>query len=90
MGLWGSSFLVNVKGLSVDVAAKWVSLYYAGITIGRFITGFITLKINNLTLIRIGQIIALVGAALLSLPLPSTLIDYLISCFKRYLSNIVR
>jgi fucose permease len=72
MGLWGSSFLVNVKGLSVDVAAKWVSLYYAGITIGRFITGFITLKINNRTLILMGQIIALSGAVLLFLPLPST------------------
>jgi fucose permease len=72
MGLWGSSFLVNVKGLSVEVAAKWVSLYYAGITIGRLITGFITLKIHNRTLIRMGQLIALVGAALLFLPLPST------------------
>ncbi|MEH7082524.1 MFS transporter [Neobacillus drentensis] len=72
MGLWGSSFLVNVKDLSVDAAAKWVSLYYAGITFGRFITGFITLKIGNRTLIRMGQGIALVGAALLFLPLPST------------------
>ncbi|WHY69378.1 MFS transporter [Neobacillus sp. SuZ13] len=72
MGLWGSSFLVNVKGLSVEAAAKWVSLYYAGITIGRFITGFITLKIGNRTLIRMGQVIALVGAALLFLPLPTT------------------
>jgi fucose permease len=71
MGLWGSSFLINVKELSVDTAAKWVSLYYAGITIGRLITGFITLKVNNRTLIRMGQIIALVGAALLFLPLPS-------------------
>ncbi|MFS0776892.1 MFS transporter [Neobacillus sp. 3P2-tot-E-2] len=71
MGLWGSSFLVNVKDLSVDTAAKWVSLYYAGITIGRFITGFITLKISNRTLIVTGQIIALVGAVLLFLPLPS-------------------
>lgn len=72
MGLWGSSFLVNVKELSVDVAAKWVSLYYAGITIGRFITGFVTLKISNRTLIRMGQIVALAGAMLLFLPLPST------------------
>lgn len=72
MGLWGSSFLVNVKDLTVDAAAKWVSLYYAGITIGRFITGFITLKIGNRTLIRMGQILALTGAALLFLPLPST------------------
>ncbi|PFO07403.1 MFS transporter [Bacillus sp. AFS076308] len=72
VGLWGSSYLVNVKELQVALAAQWVSFYYAGITIGRFITGFITFKISNLTLIRMGQIIALVGAALLFLPLPST------------------
>ena len=71
MGLWGSSFLVNVKGLSVGVAAKWVSLYYAGITIGRFITGFITLWMSSQLLIRIGQITALAGTILLLLPLPS-------------------
>ncbi|MBV7509359.1 MFS transporter [Bacillus sp. sid0103] len=71
MGLWGSSFLVNVKELSVDAAAKWVSLYYAGITIGRFITGFITLKISNRNLIRIGQITALAGTTLFFLPMPS-------------------
>ncbi|MEK4825580.1 MFS transporter [Niallia sp. FSL W8-0951] len=70
VGLWGSSFLVNVKNLSIDVAAKWVSLFYAGITIGRFITGFITLKMSNQRLIRWGQIIALVGAVLLFLPFP--------------------
>lgn len=70
VGLWGSSFLVNVKNLSIDVAAKWISLFYAGITIGRFITGFITLKMSNQRLIRWGQIIALVGAVLLFLPFP--------------------
>jgi fucose permease len=72
VGLWGSSFLIKMKDLSVDTAAKYVSFYYAGITIGRFITGFITLKINSTTLIRGGQIIALAGAVLLFLPLPST------------------
>ncbi|MCH6264602.1 MFS transporter [Neobacillus citreus] len=71
VGLWGSSYLVNVKGISAATAAGWVSLYYAGITIGRLITGFITFKISNLTLIRMGQIIALVGAAFLFLPLPT-------------------
>jgi fucose permease len=71
MGLWGSSFLVHIKDLSVDTAAKWVSFYYAGITIGRFITGFITLKISNRTLIRMGQITVLASTPLLLLPLPS-------------------
>lgn len=72
MGLWGSSYLVDVKNLPAAVAAQWVSFYYAGITIGRFITGFITFKINNRTLIRMRKIIALAGAKLLFLPLPST------------------
>ena len=71
MGLWGSSYLVNVKGLSVAVAAQWVSLYYAGITVGRLITGFITMKVSNRILIRSGQITALMGAAFLLLPLPT-------------------
>ena len=71
VGLWGSSFLVNVKGLSAASAAQWVSFYYAGITVGRFITGFITFKMSNRTLIRSGQIIALAGTIILLLPLPS-------------------
>ncbi|MFC4322078.1 MFS transporter [Litchfieldia salsa] len=70
IGLWGSSFLVNVKGLHAATAAQWVSFYFAGITLGRFITGFITFKIANRTLIRVGQITALFGAIILFLPLP--------------------
>lgn len=71
VGLWGSSFLVNVKGLTAATAAQWVSLYFAGITIGRFISGFITFKMSNKALIRSGQITALAGSVLLVLPLPS-------------------
>lgn len=71
VGLWGSSFLVNVKGVTAATAAEWVSFYYAGITIGRLITGFVTFKMSNQMLIRMGQIIALTGAILLVLPLPS-------------------
>lgn len=71
MGLWGSSFLVNIKDLSPAAAAQWVSTYYAGITVGRFITGFITLKVNNRTLIRMGQLIALIGTLLIIVPLPT-------------------
>lgn len=71
VGLWGSSFLVNVKDLSAAVAAGWVSMYYGGITVGRFITGFVTLKVSNRVLIRSGLLISLAGALLLILPLPT-------------------
>ncbi|HWI63416.1 MAG TPA: MFS transporter [Symbiobacteriaceae bacterium] len=70
-GLWGSSYLVNMKGLLADDAARWVSIYYAGITIGRLVTGFITFKVSNRLLIRGGQLTALAGTLLLLLPLPT-------------------
>ncbi|WP_211748935.1 MFS transporter [Paenibacillus sp. Marseille-Q4541] len=71
VGLWGASFLVGTKELSVETAATWVSMYYGGITVGRLVTGFITLKVSNRTLIRLGQMTALSGAVLLLLPLDS-------------------
>ena len=69
-GLWGSSYLVNYKGLSAGEAARWTSLFYAGITIGRLLSGFLTMKFNNRKLIRLGQAICIIGAVCLLLPLP--------------------
>lgn len=71
MGLWGSSYLVNTKGLSVSTAAQWVSLFYGGLTVGRFLSGFMALKLSNRFMIRYGQITAVVGTVALVLPLPT-------------------
>ncbi len=71
MGLWGSSFLINAKGFDAATAARWVSLFYAGITAGRFVSGFITMRMSNKTLIRVGELIILAGTLLLLLPLPT-------------------
>jgi len=68
VGLWGSSFLVQMKDLSPATAARWISLYYAGITVGRLITGFITMKVSSKWLIRAGQIFIFIGTVLLLLP----------------------
>lgn len=70
VGLWGSSYLVEIKGVDAALAAQWISLFYGGITLGRFFNGFLTLKLNNKTLIRMGEIIILVGIVFLFLPLP--------------------
>lgn len=80
VGLWGSSYLVGVKNIGAATAASWVSMYYAGITVGRFIAGFVTFKVSNRVMIRTGQITALFGAVLLILPLPAilSLIGFLI------------
>jgi fucose permease len=71
LGLWGSSYLVQIKGLDASIAATWVAMYYGGITVGRFLNGFLTLKINNKQLVRLGLSILLIGVALLLLPLPT-------------------
>jgi fucose permease len=70
MGLWGGSFLFKIKGIEPAAAATWVSLFYASITLGRFLTGFITYRISNKDLIRYGGLIILAGAILMLLPLP--------------------
>ena len=68
-GLWGASFLVMEKGIAAEAAARWIALYYIGITAGRFISGFITIKLNNRQMIRMGQII--IGCGIIVLILPS-------------------
>lgn len=72
-GLWASSFLVMNNGLSTERAAKWVSFYYLGITVGRFLSGFMAMKFNNKQMIRIGQVICILGAAILTLSLSESL-----------------
>jgi fucose permease len=67
-GLWGASFLVMVKNVSPEIAAQWIALYYIGITSGRFISGFVTIKLNNRQMIRLGQIIIGCGIIVLVSP----------------------
>lgn len=69
IGTWGASYLVNSFGYLPDTAARWVSLYYGGIMIGRLISGFISIKANDNTLIRGGIAAAFVGIIILLLPL---------------------
>jgi len=73
-GLWGASFLVMERGISPETAAQWISLYYIGITSGRFVSGFITMKLNNRQMIRLGQIITGCGIVMLVLPLGNSVL----------------
>ena len=72
-GLWVSSYLVIINGFSAEKAAKWVSLYYLGITIGRFLAGFVSIKLNNKQMIRVGQVICISGGILLSITYSSNI-----------------
>lgn len=72
IGTWGATYAVNVFAVSPDEAAKWVSLYYGGIMLGRVISGFASVKLSDNTLIKAGMIIAGVGMVVLALPLGAT------------------
>lgn len=68
-GLWASSYLVMHKGILEEIAAQFGSLFYIGITVGRFISGFITFKLNDDQMIRLGQGIIGIGILTMFLPL---------------------
>ena len=68
-GLWASSFLVLNHGVDAETAASFASLFYIGITVGRGISGFITMKLCDNKMIRLGLLIIGVGIVLMVLPL---------------------
>ena len=67
-GLWASSYLVMYKGIAEEVAAGFASLFYIGITIGRAFNGFLTIKFDDKTLIRMGEVIIAIGVFVMFLP----------------------
>ena len=68
-GLWASSYLVLNRGVDAQTAAGFASMFFLGITIGRGLSGFITMKLNDKQMVRLGCGIIAVGAAALLLPL---------------------
>jgi fucose permease len=73
-GLWGSSYLVTARNIAPQTAAQWISLYYIGITFGRFISGFLTIKLNNRQMVRLGQAVIACGIIMLVLPFDTLLL----------------
>ncbi len=68
-GLWASSYLSEYRGTSEETAAMFASLFYFGITAGRFACGFIAEKFGDKRLIRIGVCTAAAGVAMILMPL---------------------
>ncbi|RGX99603.1 MFS transporter [Blautia sp. OF03-15BH] len=72
-GLWASSYLSLYKGVSAETAATFASMFYIGITIGRALCGFVTMKLNDVQMIRLGQVLIAVGILIMFLPFGQTL-----------------
>ena len=70
-GSWGSTYLVQHRGLGADMAARTITLYYLGITAGRFAAGLLSARWPGRRLVRVGQGIVLAAIVLLLAPLPT-------------------
>ena len=67
-GLWAGSYLTLVRGVEAETAAGYAGMFYLGITLGRAVSGFITFKLGDHQMIRLGQGVILAGIAALLLP----------------------
>ena len=66
--LWASSYLALGRGVSAEAAAGYASLFFIGITVGRALNGFLTMRFSDAQMIRAGQALVALGALLLLLP----------------------
>ena len=67
--LWASSYLALGRGVSAEAAAGYASLFFIGITVGRALNGFLTMRFSDAQMIRAGQALVALGAVMLLLPL---------------------
>lgn len=70
--LWASSFFVEIRGYTEESAAAFASMFFIGMTVGRFISGFISNKAGDRNMIRFGAGLAAVGIILLLIPVGVT------------------
>lgn len=68
--LWASSYLVQFRGVEENLAASFAALFVGGITAGRLVSGFISEKLGDKGMIRLGLGLAAFGAVMILLPLP--------------------
>lgn len=68
-GNWAATYCTLGREISAEVAASWASYFYIGITAGRALSGFISLKVRDHNMIRLGQALVAAGIACILLPL---------------------
>lgn len=74
MTVWGSSYFVTIHNVPPETAASWISLYFLGLTAGRFLAGLLAIKFTNKQLVQSGELLIGAGLTIMLLPLPTTTI----------------
>ena len=69
--LWASSYFVLKDGMDKETAAYFASFFLIGMTVGRAVSGFLTYKLNDANMIRLGQALVVLGILVMILPFGS-------------------
>ena len=73
LGLWGATYISQVRGVDEAMAASFGAMFYIGITAGRAISGFMAMKLLPKQMVRVGQALLALGCMLMMIPAGSTL-----------------
>lgn len=92
-GNWAATYCTLAGGISASTAASWASLFYIGITVGRGVSGFLTMRLKDEQMIRLGQVLIAAGVAVMLVPalrhlLPAALVLVGSGCAPIYPSII--
>ncbi|MDD9954806.1 MAG: MFS transporter [Anaerolineaceae bacterium] len=63
-GALGNSLMIDGRGIAPDQAGLWVSIFWAGLTIGRVLTGVLVERIGNNRFMRFSMLLTIVGTLL--------------------------
>ena len=72
-GGWGSTFLVEYRGLTADQAAEVVLFFFIGMAVSRFLSGVLAKKVKSRQIIAAGISVLGIGMILLFIPGPQFL-----------------
>lgn len=68
MMLWASTYLVRTRQMPKELAAAFGSLFFIGITAGRFLSGLVSDRLGDRRLIRIGACVMAAGILCIAIP----------------------
>lgn len=68
--VWAGTFLAQTRNMTVDMAARAVTIYFIGMTAGRFLSGLLSIKLSGKTVIVAGQCVTLAAILLIMFNLP--------------------
>ena len=66
--LWSATYLVMARGLDAATAASMGGLFFIGMTVGRGVSGFIAMRLRPKQMVRLGQVMMVLGGLLLFVP----------------------